>query len=143
MSTSFITRLSVSTILAFSCTALQILEEGQSRDLKERTLATLPAPAQGLAITLSANLSTDSDDIDDRLYIQCDTASGSWLTEGSSNNVLQLSPASVRMETWDLPDELLPGTAVDEELPFQLWSGKETGIAFMKFLAWGFPSMLT
>ena len=43
--------LSVSTILAFSCTALQVLEEGQSRDLEERTSKPLPAPAQGLAMT--------------------------------------------------------------------------------------------
>ncbi len=143
MSSSFITRLSVSTILAFSCTALQILEEGQSRDLEERTLQTLPAPAQGLAMTLPANLSTDSDDIDNSLNVQCNLDFGSGLTEESCNNVLGYSPTSDRRETWGYPDELPPGTAVDEDLPMKYWSGKETGIALMVSLAYGFPSMLT
>lgn len=136
MSPSSITRLSVSTLLALSCTASQILEEGQSRDLEERTLQTLPAPAQGLAMTLPANLSIVSDDIDNR-YIKCDMHSGIGLTVESCNNVLRLSPTSTGMETWGYPDELPPGTVVDEDLPLKLWSGKETGIALMEFLACG------
>ena len=143
MSPYSIVRLSVSTILAFSCTALQVLKEGQSRDLEERTSKPLPAPAQGLAMTSPANLFTESNDIDNSLYIQCDTASGTGLTKESCNNVLQLSPTNARMETWGYPDELPPGIAVDEDLPLTLWSGKETGIALMEFMACGFPSMLT
>ena len=142
MSPSFITRLYVSTVLAFSSTALQILEEGQSRDLEERTLQTLPAPAQGLAMTLPANLSVVSDDIDNR-YIKCDMHSGTGLTVASCNNVLRLSPTSTGMETWGYLDELPPGTVVDEDLPLKLWSGKETGIALIGILSLWVLSMLT
>lgn len=143
MSPSFITRLSVSTVLAFSCTASQILEEGQSRDLEERTSQTLPAPAQGLAMNLPANLSTDPNDIDNRLIVRCDGAFGSGLTARSCYNVLALSPTGDEMESWGYLDELPLGTAVDEDLPIKLWSGKESGSVLMEFLACGFPSMLT
>ena len=142
MSPSFIIRLFLSTVLAISCTALQILEEGQSRDLEERTLQTLPAPAQGLAMNLSANLSSDPDIIDNRLIVRCDTVTGSGLTARSCNNVLALSPTSAEFESWGYLDELPAGTTVDEDLPLKLWSGKESGSALMKFLACGFLSML-
>lgn len=134
MSPSFITRLSMCIILAFSCTALQILEEGQSRDLEERTLPLLPAPTQGLAMILPANISTDPNDIDNRLNIRCDAAAGSELTATSCNNVLALSPTSDEFESWGYLDELPPGTTVDEDLPCKLWSGKESGSALMKLL---------
>ena len=143
MSPSIITRLSVSIVLAFSYTASQILGEGQSRDLEERTSQTLPAPTQDLAMKLPANLSTDPNDIDNRLAFRCDVASGSGLTARSCNNVLALSPTSEEMESWGYLDELPPGTAVDEDLPLKLWSGKESGSALMGFLACEFPSMLT
>ena len=39
------------------------------------------------------------------------------------------------MESWGYPDELPPGTTIDEDLPVKLWSGKETEIALMEFLA--------
>ena len=135
MSPSFITRLlSVSTVLAFPSTALQILEEGQSRgDL------TLPASTQGLAMTLPANLSTISNDIDNRLTVRCDGASGSGLSVRSCGNVLALSPTSLEMESWGYLDELPAGTVVDEDLPITLWSGKERGIALMELLACGIP----
>ena len=126
------------TVLAFSSTALQILEEGQSRDL------TLPASStQGLAMALPANYSTDSNDIDNRLTVRCDAASGSGLSVRSCGNVLALSPTGTEMESWGYLDELPAGTAVDEDLPLTLWSGKETVIALMELLACGFPSVLT
>ena len=141
MSPSFLIQLSMSTVLAISCIALQILEEGHSRDIEERTLQTLPAPAQSLAMALPANLSTESVDIDNRL-IRCDTAFGSGLTAGSCNNVLALSPTSAGLESWGYLDELPAGTTVDEDLPLKLWSGKKSGSALNTFLACGFLSML-
>ena len=139
MSPSFITWLSVSAVLAFSSTALQILEEGQSRNL------TLPASStQGLAMTLPANLSTDSIDIDNRLTVRCDAAAGSGLTARSCGNVLALSPTSTEIESWGYLDELPAGTAVDEDLPLTLWSGKgEWDRAYGTLWPVGFPSMLT
>ena len=140
MSLFFITRLSVSTILVFSCTALQILEEGQSRNLEERALQILPSSAHGLAMVSPANLSTDSDDRDDSLDVRC---LDYGLMVESCDNVLAIIPTSDRMETWGYPDELPPGTAVDEDLPLKYWSGKETGITLMVLLARGIPSVLT
>ena len=138
MLSSIISWLSVSTILAFPFTALQISDERHSHELEERKIQTLPASAQGVAMTLPANISTISDDMLDR-YIQCDPGTGTALTEESCNNVLGYSLTSDIMETWGYPDELPPGTAIDEELPVKLWSGKETEIALMEFLAFGLP----
>ena len=133
MSPSFLIRLSVSIVLAISSLALQILVRGQSRDLQERTLQTLPAPTQSTAIRLPADLSTDPDDIDNRLIIRCDSVIGSGLTARSCNNVLALSPTSVQFESWGYLDELPAGTTVDEDLPLKLWSGKKSGSALILF----------
>ena len=137
MSSLIITWLSVSTILAFLCTALQISEERHSHGLEERKIQTLPAPVQGVAMTLNANISTVSDDMFGR-YIQCDAGTGTGLTVENCFNVLGYSPTSDMMETWGYLDELPPGITIDEELPVKLWSGKETEIALMEILACGF-----
>ena len=134
---SSIARWSVSAVLASSSTALQISEERHSHELEERKIQTLPAPAQGIAMTLPANISTVSDDMFGR-YTRCDVGTGTGLTVESCNNVLGYSPTSDMMELWGYPDELPPGIAIDEDLPVKLWSGKETEIALMEFLACGF-----
>ena len=126
----------MSTILAFSCTALQISEERHSHELQERKIQTLPAPAQGVAMTLPANISTVSDNMYGR-YVQCDAGAGTGLTAESCTNVLGYGSTSDVMETWGYPDELPPGFPIDEALPVKLWSGKETEIALIKFLACG------
>ena len=127
----------MSAILASSSTALQISEERHSHELQERKIQTLSAPAQGVAMTSPANVSTVSDDMFGR-YVGCDASAGTGLTEESCNNVLGYSPTSDIMESWGYLDELPPGIAIDEELPVKLWSGKETEIALMEFLACGF-----
>lgn len=138
MSSSIITWLSVSAILGFSCTALQISEERHNNDLEERNIQNLPAPAQGLAMTLPANISTVSDNLFNR-YISCEMRYGTRLTERSCNNVLGYIPTTARIETWGYPEELPPATIIDEILPIKFWSGKEVEIALMEFSAWGFP----
>lgn len=92
-------------------------------------------------MTFPANISAVSDDFFGR-NIRCD-GSANGLTAESCNNVLGYSPTSDIMESWGYPDELPPGTPIDEDLPVKLWSGKETEIALMEFLACGFPGMLT
>ena len=138
MSSSIITWLSVSTILEFSCTALQISEERHNNELEERNIQILPAPAQHLAMTLPANISTVVDNLFDR-SISCEMQHGTGLALESCNNALGYMPKSAEIETWGYPEYLPPGTAIDEALPNIFWSGKEVEIALMEFSAWGFP----
>ena len=138
MSSSIITWLSVSTILGVSCTALQISKERHNNELEERNIQSRPAPAQGLAMTLPANISTVAVNMFDG-DISCRMYRGTGLTEESCNNVLGYMPTSARIETWGYPEYLPSGTAIDEELPNDLWSGKGVEIALMEFSGWGFP----
>ena len=118
MSLSIITWLSVSAILAFSCTALQI-----------------PAPARGLAVSLPANISTASDDVSWNFDIQCNSRRGTGLTEGSCNNIVEYIPRISTMETWGTKSEHPPGSAIDIDVPFNIWAGEETKMALVEFFS--------
>ena len=128
----------MSTVIGFSGTALQISDERHNNELEERNTQNLPAPAQGLAMTLPANISTVADNMLNR-YIKCEMPQGTGLSQESCNNVLGYVPESDRMETWGYPEYLPPGTTVDEALPNIFWSGKEVENALLEFSAWGFP----